>query len=88
MNRRRLRSFILAFMPQLGIGIHQGLIAEGVLKIILGSLKTSIPDCRIICVIKQPNGSPVVFSSRASSIILRICLHKQKANLMMIAYKN
>jgi hypothetical protein len=31
MNSRRLRSFILAFMPQLGIGLQQSLIAEGVL---------------------------------------------------------
>jgi len=36
MNRRRLRSFILTFMPQLGIGLHQGLIVEGVLYLHLG----------------------------------------------------
>jgi hypothetical protein len=36
MNMRRLRSFILAFMPQLGIGLHQCLIAKGVLYLHLG----------------------------------------------------
>jgi hypothetical protein len=30
MNRRRLRSFILAFIPQLGIGLHQSRITERV----------------------------------------------------------
>jgi uncharacterized membrane protein YqaE (UPF0057 family) len=36
MNRRRLRSFILIFMPQLGIGLHQGLFAYGLLNFHLG----------------------------------------------------
>jgi len=48
----------------------------------------SIPDYIIIYVIKQQKGSPVVFSSRASNIMLRICLHRQKGNIMIMAYKN
>jgi len=33
MNRRRLRSFILIFTPQLGIGLHQGLFVERILNL-------------------------------------------------------
>jgi hypothetical protein len=36
MYRRRLRSFILAFMPQLGIRLHKCLIAEGFMYLHLG----------------------------------------------------
>jgi hypothetical protein len=36
----------------------------------------------------QAARSPVVFSSRASRIILRICLHRQNGNLLIMAYKN
>jgi hypothetical protein len=88
MYRRRLRSFILAFMSQLGIWLHQCLLLRGSCIFILGSPEMFIPDCIIICVIKHANESPVVFSSWASSIILRICLHRQNGNLIIRAYKN
>jgi len=55
---------------------------------ILGSPEMSIPVWRIIFMTMHANGSHVVCSSRASSIISRICLHKQNGNLMTMAYKN
>jgi len=36
MNRRRLKVFILIFMPHLCIGFHQGLLAKGILNLHLG----------------------------------------------------
>jgi hypothetical protein len=45
---------------------------------IFGSPAILMPDCRIICVSRQPNGRPVLPSSRAFRITPKICLHRQK----------
>jgi len=80
---RRLRCFALALKPKLGIRLHESLTPKKILNSHLGlSLsnirhRTETDLCDKAC-----KGRPVECSSLISSMVYRMCLHRQKGILM------